>query len=155
MPFCQFDTSALVKRYVDETGSAWVRALADANSGNIVSIADVTRAELASALTRRAREGSIAAERADELMRTFLAHCTTEYRLVPIERITVNRAIVLIRQHYLRAYDAIQLAVALAVNEAVVGQGLPPILFVSGDNDLTTAARAEGLATENPNHHPP
>jgi hypothetical protein len=48
MPFYQCDSSGLVKRYVDEIGSAWVRAIVDPASANIVSIADIaeTRHEL-------------------------------------------------------------------------------------------------------------
>jgi hypothetical protein len=29
--------------------------------------------------------------------------------------------------------------------------GLPPLIFVSADEDLLAAAQAEGLVTENPN----
>jgi hypothetical protein len=32
--------------------------------------------------------------------------------------------------------------------------GEPPIIFVSTDDSLLTAAPAEGLTTENPHHHP-
>jgi predicted nucleic acid-binding protein len=59
MPFYQCDASCLVKRYVDEAGSDWVRAIVDPASANIVSIADITRAEVTGALARRAREGVI------------------------------------------------------------------------------------------------
>jgi len=34
------------------------------------------------------------------------------------------------------------------------GPKLQPLIFVAADNDLLKAARAEGLATENPNDHP-
>ena len=61
MPFYQCDASGLVKRYVDEVGSDWVRAIVAPASANIVSIADITRAEVTSALARRAREGVIIA----------------------------------------------------------------------------------------------
>jgi uncharacterized protein len=53
MPFYQCDASGLVKRYVDEVGSDWVRAIVDPTSANIVSIADITRAEVTSALASR------------------------------------------------------------------------------------------------------
>jgi len=59
MPFYQCDSSGLVKRYVDEVGSDWVRIIVDPASANIVSIADITRAEVTSAFARRAREGVI------------------------------------------------------------------------------------------------
>jgi len=59
MPFYQCDSSGLVKRYVDKVGSGWVRAIVDPSTANIVSIADITRAEVTSALARRTREGVI------------------------------------------------------------------------------------------------
>ena len=71
MPFYQCDASGLVKRYVDEVGSDWVRAIVDLASANIISIADITRAEVTSALARRAREGVITLDERDELIQTF------------------------------------------------------------------------------------
>jgi hypothetical protein len=32
--------------------------------------------------------------------------------------------------------------------------GLPPLIFVSADEELLAAAQAEGLVTENPNQKP-
>lgn len=55
------DTSALVKRYVAEVGSQTVTELVSAPHVTIV-VADITRAEFASALNRRLREGSVSAE---------------------------------------------------------------------------------------------
>ena len=53
MPFYQCDASALVKRYVNEVGSDWVRAIVAPASANIVSIADITRAEVTSTAQRK------------------------------------------------------------------------------------------------------
>jgi hypothetical protein len=78
MPFYQCDSSGLVKRYVDEVGSDWVRAIVDPASTNIVSIADLTRAEVTSAFARRTREGVITLNERDELVQTFRAHCATQ-----------------------------------------------------------------------------
>ena len=52
----------------------------------------------------------------------------------------------------LRAYDAIHLATALEF-ERDSDVGLPAPIFVSADTNLLAAARAEGLAVENPNEH--
>jgi predicted nucleic acid-binding protein len=71
MPFYQCDSSCLVKRYVDEVGSDWVRIIMDPASAHIVSIADITRAEVTSAFARRAREGVITLHERDELIRPF------------------------------------------------------------------------------------
>ena len=52
-------TLTLVKRYVTETGSDWIRALTDPAARNPLVIARVTWVEVLSALARRQREGSI------------------------------------------------------------------------------------------------
>ncbi|MBD2775745.1 type II toxin-antitoxin system VapC family toxin [Iningainema tapete] len=53
------DSSALIKRYVPETGSAWIRAISALDSGNSLIIARITWVEVRSALARRQREGSL------------------------------------------------------------------------------------------------
>jgi hypothetical protein len=49
------DASALVKRYVDEIGSAWVRDLSEPRSGDTVLLAEITLAEVAAALAAKQR----------------------------------------------------------------------------------------------------
>jgi hypothetical protein len=44
--------------------------------------------------------------------------------------------------------------VALIVNEQYTAAGLSALTFVAADNDLVSAAQAEGLAADNPNLHP-
>jgi uncharacterized protein len=150
----QFDASAIVKRYVRETGSDWVLATVGPTSGNAISIADLTRAEVASALARRTREGSITPAECSNLVQTFEAHCATEYRLVPTEHLIIDLAVDLIQRYPLRAYDAVQLATAITVNRSLVAHNLPPLSFVSADDHLIAAAQAEGLTADNPNWHP-
>ncbi len=154
MPFYQFDASGLVKRYVDEIGSDWVRAIVDPAQGNLISIADITRAEVASALARRAREGVLTLDERDDLMRTFQAHCATEYRLAPTDHPIIDLAVELILRHPLRAYDGVQLATAVIVNRSLIAHSLPPLVFISADDALIAAAQAEGLMVDNPNWHP-
>jgi uncharacterized protein len=57
------------------------------------------------------------------------------------------------RTHRLRAYDAVQLAVALEVNRIHQMAG-SPVTLVSADRDLNAAATAEGLTVDDPNSHP-
>lgn len=58
----------------------------------------------------------------------------------------------LTQKHPLKAYDAVQLAVALRHSQALAVYNLP-LTFVSGDNTLLNAAQAEGLPTDNPFDH--
>ena len=131
MPFYQCDSSGLVKRYVDEVGSDWVRAIAVPASANIVSIADITRAEVTSAFARRTREGIITLDERDALMQTFQAHCITQYRIVPTQPRIIDLAAELLQRHPLQAYDAVQLASASIVNQSLIAHGLPPLIFVT------------------------
>jgi len=152
MPFYQCDASGLVKRYVEEVGSGWVRAMMDLAAANIVSIADITRAEVISALARRTREGVITLEERDELIQTFQAHCATQYRIVPTQPWIIDLAAELLQRHPLRAYDAVQLASASIVNRSLIAHGLPPLIFVTADDRLIAAARGEAVTAVNP--HP-
>ena len=54
----------------------------------------------------------------------------------------------------LRGYDAVPLPGGLAVNKLCIANGLPPIIFVSADNELNLATANEGLLVENPNNYP-
>lgn len=149
------DASALVKRYSPELGSAWVESQVDPSSGHNLMTAEFTMAEVAAALAakHRAPQGITLKER-DDAMSDFLADCDTRYQLIVVDRHVVEQAVDLTQNHRLRGYDAIHLATALTVNATLTAANLPPLTFVAADDDLLAAARAEGLATENPNHHP-
>jgi predicted nucleic acid-binding protein len=153
MPIYQCDSSGLVKRYVDEVGSDWVRAIVVPAAANIVSIADITRAEVTSAFARRTREGIITLDERDALMQIFQAHCATQYRIVPTQPLIIDLATELLQRHPLRAYDAVQLASASLVNQSLIAHGLSPLIFVTADDRLIAAAGGEAITAENPNLH--
>ena len=142
------DTSALVKRYVAETGSQAVAEIA--NGPNVcIIIADITRAEFVSALARRAREGGISHEQRQTVKSAFAAHLLHDYLIAPLQGAHVTAACGLIERHALRAYDGVQLAVALSVRDLLaVGADVPA--FLSADPRLNAAARAEGLLVVEP-----
>ena len=58
MAIYYFDRSGLVKRYISEKGSLWVKSLTDAQPGNSLYIARITGVELIAAITRRQRRGA-------------------------------------------------------------------------------------------------
>jgi uncharacterized protein len=149
-----FDASALVKRHVTEVGTAWVKSLVRAKAGHILYIARITAVELTSAITRRQYGGDLSVAQAGALLGHFRRHLINRYRVVELTRVLFDDAMLTARKHRLRAYDAVQLAVALDVNRLQQASGLGPVTLVSADRDLNTAAVAEGLAVENPNLHP-
>jgi predicted nucleic acid-binding protein len=152
--FYQIDASAVVKRYVSELGSAWVTDLIEGPDRNTIGIADVTRAEVASAFARRTREGCITPDERDDLLTALRGHCDTDYQVVPVTPAIVDLAMELAQRWPLRAYDAVQLATAVTVNNGLVAYALPPLVFLTADNNLMAAALGEGLAADDPNAHP-
>ena len=147
------DASAVVKRYSPETGSVWIKTLADPLSGHTVILGEITLVEAAAAFAAKHRaSGGITRKERDDAVALFLSHCDTEYMLVAITRSIIDHAVRLTQDHKLRGYDAVQLATALAADEAFTTAGLSQLIFVAADGDLLTAASAEGLATEDPNN---
>lgn len=153
MSYFFLDSSALVKRYLTETGTDWVDALTNPSSGNTIAIAEITRVEVAAALAARHRAGAITLAERDEAVSLLLRHCETEYRITPLSPEIIRRAVDLTQNHRLRGYDAVQLATALAASGSLTTADLPALSFVVADEDLVSAARSEGLQSDNPNRH--
>jgi uncharacterized protein len=112
------DSSALVKRYVPETGSAWIQAIADAATGNLLIISRITWVEVLSALARRQREGSLSATDVDLIIQQFSYDLNNQYQVVELDRTVTENAGQLVNQYPLRAYDAVQLASVLRIQPA-------------------------------------
>ena len=148
------DTSALVKRDVAETGSAWVRRLLAHPAQYVIYTAALAQAEVISALQRRVREGRLEVAQAQRLGQRVTAHCAQRYQVISMTQAVVDQACVALQAHPLRAADAIHLACALTIRRIVQEQGLPPPSFVVADTALRAAATAEGFVVENPLQHP-
>jgi predicted nucleic acid-binding protein len=147
------DSSALVKRYVAETGTAWIQALAVPSAHNSLLISRITWVEVLSALARRQREGSLPPASVIRAIQSFRYDLDTQYRVVEVDRELAEAAGKLVSKHPLRAYDAIQLASALRVQPAFTRSRSTSLIFLAADNRLLANAQAEGMVTDNPNHH--
>jgi predicted nucleic acid-binding protein len=147
------DTSAVVKRYVSETGSAWINSLCDPASGNSLHIARITAVEVVSALARRHRKGDIDPASFDTLVARFQLDLQTQYEVVEIGAALIDEAMRFAKSHALRGYDAVQLAALSSVQATLKKKQLPLPTLVTADQDLLAAAIAEGFATEDPNTH--
>ena len=149
------DSSALVKRYVPETGSAWIRALSALNPGNSLFIARITWVEVRSAISRREREGSLTPTDATLIIQRFLSDLNNQYQVIELDSTLAETAGQLVNQYPLRAYDAVQLASVLLLQPAFATTiQSAQLIFLSADNRLSAIAQALGLLTDNPNHHP-
>ena len=120
------DSSALVKRYVLETGTAWVRRLTRRNPSTVIYIAHITAVEVTCAVARRRKGKTLTPPRASSILRRFRQHLAGRYTVIEVTPALVDEAMRLANAHALRAYDAVQLAVALEVNRSHQADGFGP-----------------------------
>jgi predicted nucleic acid-binding protein len=147
------DTSALVKRHLNEVGSPWVKSLVRAKAAHRLYVARITAVEVYSAITRRQHKGDLSPVQAGVILGHFRRHLSQRYRVIELTPSLFTNAMQIARKHRLRAYDAVQLAVAVEVHQLHQHAGLGPMTFVSADRNLNAAATVEGVAVDNPTVH--
>ena len=143
MMFLYLDSSALVKRYIDEPHSEEVAHLMDETLA--IGTSAISRVEVGAALARAARGKRLDAEGARGAQEQ-LAEDWPDFGKVPVTDRLLTRAERLAWKHGLRAYDAVQLAAALVCEETITELD-ESVLFACFDDELTAAANDEGLRT--------
>lgn len=140
------DTSALVKVYLDEPHSDWVRErVAEAS---VLATSVVAYPEAVAAVTRRAREGDLS----EELLERVVAALESDWGKLLRVNVDEKRAGALARSHGIRGFDAIHLAASLEVAGA---REEVSVCFSSFDRRLNRAAREEGLLLAVPSEYVP
>ena len=137
------DSSALVKRYVSEAGSTCMLELFDPALDNEIFVAAITGVEIIAAIIRRSLGGSISATDATLVCNQFRSDFQADYQIIEIIEEIINSAMSLAEARGLRGYDAVQLAAGCAVNALCITSGMPPVIFVSADNELNVAAASK------------
>ena len=132
------DTSALVKRYVAETGSNEVNALIE--QAETVGSVMLTRVEMASALAKAVRMNWVENEDAENAWQDFLLHWQSFARL-SVTPALVERAARLAWEYGLRGYDATHFAAALLWQETFE----MPVTLATYDRELWLAGQKAGL----------
>lgn len=151
MPAYFLDASALVKAYVQEPGSRWVRQILRRRT-TPAFISPLSGVEVLAAVARKQRLGELDLNTRDRVVAAFRGDYRRRFIQTTLAGAVVEKAMSLVLAHSLRAYDAVQMASALLLPEA--SPRLRPLRFVSADSALLRAARQMGLATENPLDHP-
>jgi len=136
------------------SGSSWVQAVVAQQSSQMIYTSVLTQPEIVSALQRRVRGGTLEADQAQQLAQQVLEHMTQSYALATSTPPIITQACALLQKYPLRAYDALHLACAMAVREAIERQQLSVPVFVAADDALLMAAAAEGFPVDNPLQHP-
>lgn len=151
MPIYYFDSSSTVKKYVSETGTAWVLSLFKLPTDNAIYVSQITGVEVVSAISRRFRAGDLAKQAAKKSIARFKRDFQYRLRVLRLTDNVILDAMRLSEIHGLRGYDAVQLSVALELEKRLAPNNLTSIIFVSSDDNLNQAAQTEGLTVQNPN----
>lgn len=135
-----FDTSALIKRYISETGSNKVDELFEISENIIVS--PVTKIEVYSSL-KRLLVTNLISEEDYETVKSNIDYDFRYFTVVSLNEKIEKEVIKLIERHQLKALDSIQLASCL-YRKADIRD------FIVSDVKLKNAAEAENIEVIDP-----
>ncbi len=148
MPVYYLDASAAVKAYSEERGADRVEEILE--HGTEIHMSRVCVVEVAAAFFGKTKTGEMRMEEAVAALEEFRSDVENIYRIAEVGPVTTNRAVEVAERHHLRAYDCLQLATALLLQEQRVPFELTPLVIVSSDAELNAAAEGEGLNVEDP-----
>ena len=160
MPAYFFDSSAIVKRYFREAGTAWIQAICEPRDHPPLYLSQLAHIEVIAALRRVGRTQHLHPSFIDAMTRGFERHVALSdpvraaplYRLIPLRSSILALAAELCNQYWqaqaspLRSLDAIQLACALAA----AADRADELLFVTADVRHAAIAALEGFRVINP-----
>jgi predicted nucleic acid-binding protein len=133
------DTSALVKYYVKEAGTAEISSQIEA--AEIIGSATITYVEMASALAKATRMKWINSEEAGFAWKDFTGQWQSITR-ISVTASLVERAAALAFEYGLRGYDATHFAAARLWQEMLE----TPVALATYDRELWAAAKQTGMS---------
>jgi len=140
------DSSAWLKRYFLEPGSDRMMRLFQ--SGDPLASSVLGYIEVASALARQQVPRKLDEDKLARLQQQ-LEEDWGDLAGFPLTDEVVDRALRLARGYKLRGADAVYLATALGVNDALAATG-DSLVLIASDEELLAVAQQTGLAVENP-----
>jgi predicted nucleic acid-binding protein len=141
MDYAYFDTSALIKRYVEESGRREVLELLRKNRCVISAVLPVV---VRSALRRRTADKTLDARHLPTILKRFAAD-RPYWTVIEVSGDVLAAAEVLSGAHPLRALDSIHVASAKLFGDRTASEAFT---FVSADAHQTRVAEALGLKTQ-------
>ena len=154
MPLHYLDTSALVKQYLPETGSNWVKSLL-ASEPVVVSV--LAGVELASALARRVRQGDLSNDTKELILQSFLRDQSSRFVVGVREDVIEEATNILVTGPAaiaLRSLDSLHLASARIVFNRARRRGIAIGDLITADKTLAAAASWLGITSRNPEDYP-
>lgn len=131
-----FDSSAFIKKFVQEQGSLEVDEFCQQTS--MLGLSIICLPEMMSALNRKVREGSLSRE--DYLnLKEEIADVIKDIQIIDLVPDVLENTINLLENNMLRSLDALHLSCAIAWKSE---------LFVSSDKRQIEAAKNSGLKVQ-------
>lgn len=147
MSIIYLETSALVKRYVEEAGTEAADRLFDEKlPDEFFSISTLAVLELKSALRRLVKAGRIRESQYRDLIAEFTRDAASISLILPVNDALMEEAATALESHALRAGDAIHFATILQVKQ-VADDTRQPLIVVTSDLELLEACGQEWLTT--------
>lgn len=137
------DSSALVKRYVQEEGTDFVKSILAVNE--LITTSKLTYPKILSALMRKVRAGEIERKTFNGIVDVFDKDWD-HVLVLDFHNDLLQIVKMLIEKHPLKAADAIHLSSALWLRHSSNAD----VTFIASDSNLLKAARAEKLEVMNP-----
>jgi predicted nucleic acid-binding protein len=131
-----FDTSAFVKRYIEEPGSEKVKEICREAEHLVLSL--ICLPEMISTLNRLVREGKLSGDQYQKI-KDLILDDFEDVEVCDITTEVIRQTIACLENNPLRAMDALHLGCAFVVK---------PDIFVSSDRRQIEAAAREGLMVE-------
>jgi predicted nucleic acid-binding protein len=142
------DTSALFKRYQTEHGTELlVELFENQRASEQLATSHFTVLEVVSVTTSLRKTKSLSEPAYYKLLEKLAQDFDQKVVLLSLSDSTINDAMVLIKEHELKAPDAIQLASALIIRRNLPDQ---PFVFLCADVKLKNAASDNGLMVIDP-----
>lgn len=135
-----FDTSALIKKYIEETGSDIVDDLLD--KAESVYVSSITEIEVFSTFKRLLVEKAIT-ENDYKILKADFKFDFQFFTAVRFDDFITEKAKAVIEKYQLKSLDSIQLSSALFLKDEID-------YFIGCDEKLIKAGRREGLKIRNP-----
>lgn len=135
-----FDTSALIKRYIDEPGTSLIENIFRESDSIFVSA--ISEIEAHSTFKRLLVEKAVSPSDYLVLKEEF-GMDFRHFNVIPMDDPVIENAKKMIENHRLKTLDSIQLGSALSLIDEIDA-------FICSDEKLIRAAKKEGFETVNP-----
>ena len=151
MTYFYWDSSALVKRYAPETGTAFVNSIFSNVPLNRMMCLAVSTGEMISIFVRKRNDGTIPQDDFSQALLDFRSEVldSDDFQVVSVDDVLVLESHSLIEQHNLNATDAAILRSALDIAEELCQED-DRLILVTADHRLLRSAENEGLEALNP-----